>query len=97
MECQYFGGVVDRPFSGADDLDWREDEGDELSGHMYATVTESREQVTGFYRQVWEHSDATIQELPLDAPGTVPCWPEERMHPRCRPCSYTRSRRPPGT
>ena len=27
------------------------------------------------------HSDATIGELPLDAYGTVPWWPEERRHP----------------
>ena len=54
---------------------------DELSGHMYATAAESREQVTDFYRRVWAHSDATIGELPLDACGTVPWWPEERRHP----------------
>ncbi|KJY26210.1 DUF664 domain-containing protein, partial [Streptomyces sp. NRRL S-495] len=24
----------------------------------------------------WEHSDATINELPLDAPGNVPWWSE---------------------
>jgi hypothetical protein len=48
---------------------------------MYATATESREQVTDFYRRVWAHSDATIEELPLDACGTVPWWPEERRHP----------------
>jgi len=81
VECQYFGGVVDRPFSGEDELDWREDDDAELSGHMYATAAESREQVTGFYRRVWVHSDATIHELPLDARGTVPGWPEESRHP----------------
>jgi uncharacterized damage-inducible protein DinB len=81
VECQYFGGVVDRPFSGEDGLDWREDDDAELSGHMYATAAESREQVTDFYRQVWAHSDATIQELPLEARGTVPWWPDESRHP----------------
>jgi hypothetical protein len=48
---------------------------------MYATEAESRQRVTDFYRRVWAHSDATIQELPLDALGTVPWWPEERRHP----------------
>ena len=48
---------------------------------MYATAAESREQVTDFYRRVQAHSDATIGELPLDAYGTVPWWPEERRHP----------------
>ncbi len=78
VECGYFGPVVDRPFPGMDDLDWHEAE---LSGGMYASEAESREQVTEFYRRVWAHSDATIQELPLDARGTVPWWPEDNRHP----------------
>jgi uncharacterized protein DUF664 len=81
MECGYFGHVVDRPFPGEDDLDWHDDDDAELSGHKYATGAESREQVTDFYQQVWTHSDATIEELPLDARGTVPWWPAERRHP----------------
>ena len=81
VECGYFGGVVGRPFPGEEDLDWHEGDDTELSGDMYATEAESREQVTGFYRRVWAHSDATIQELPLDARGAVPWWPEERKHP----------------
>jgi len=81
VESGYFGGVVDRPLAGENDLDWHEDDDAELSGHMYATESESREQVTDFYRRVWAHSDATIEELPLTARGTVPWWPEERRHP----------------
>ncbi len=81
VESGYFGEVMDRPFPGEKDLDWREDDDAELSGHMYAAEGESRQQVTDFYRRVWAHSDATIQELPLDARGTVPWWPEERRHP----------------
>jgi uncharacterized damage-inducible protein DinB len=81
LEAQYFGSIVDRPFPGEDDLDWHGSGDDELSGHMYATSDESREQVTDFYRRVQAHSDATITELALDARGTVPWWPEERRHP----------------
>lgn len=81
VEMGYFGEVVGRPFPDADDLDWHDDAEAELSGGMYATEAESCEQVTGFYRRVWVHSDATIQQLPLDARGTVPWWPEERAHP----------------
>jgi len=81
VECGYFGEVMGRPFPGEHDLDWREDDDEELSGDMYATAAESREQVVGFYRRVQAHSDATIGELPLDARGTVPWWPEERRHP----------------
>jgi hypothetical protein len=72
VECQYFGDVVDRPFPGEHDLDWHEGDDAELSGHMYATEAESRELVTDFYRRVWAHADASIEELALDARGTVP-------------------------
>jgi hypothetical protein len=81
VECQYFGSVMDRPFPGENDLDWHEDDDSELSGHLYATAAESRQQVTDFYRRVQEHSDAAITELPLDARGTVSWWPQERRHP----------------
>jgi hypothetical protein len=27
------------------------------------------------YKRVWEHSDATIAALDIDAPGHVPWWP----------------------
>jgi Protein of unknown function (DUF664) len=81
LECRYFGEVVDRPFPGWHDLDWHDDDDAELSGHMYATATESREQVTDFYRRVWSHSDATIRDLPLDTRGTVPWWPQEVRYP----------------
>ena len=80
VECGYFGQVAGLPFPGEDDLDWRGDDA-ALGGGMHATAAESRERVTDFYRRVWAHSDATIQELPLDARGTVPWWPEERRHP----------------
>jgi hypothetical protein len=38
----------------------------------------SREQITGLYRRVWAHSDATIDALALDATGHVSWWPPER-------------------
>jgi uncharacterized damage-inducible protein DinB len=81
VDFMYFGLVLNRPFPGQDDLDWHEDDDAGLSSGMYATEAESREQVTDFYRRVWAHSDATIQELPLDARGTVPWWPEVSRHP----------------
>ena len=81
VDFMYFGLVLDRPFPGQDDLDWHEDNVAGLGSGMYATEAESREQVTDFYRRVWAHSDATIAELPLDARGTVPWWPEESRHP----------------
>lgn len=42
----------------------------------YATAAESPEGVIDLYRRVWAFADATIEELPLDARGHVPWWPE---------------------
>ena len=39
------------------------------------TEHESREKIIDFYYRTWAHSDATIQTLPIDAPGHVPWWP----------------------
>ena len=60
VECGYFGAVMGRPFPGEDDLDWHDGDDDELSGDMYATAAESREQVTDFYRRVQAHSDGAL-------------------------------------
>ncbi len=46
---------------------------------MWATPDESRQSIVGLYHRVWAHSDATIDELPLDAIGHVPWWPPERQ------------------
>jgi hypothetical protein len=80
VEWVYFSEVVDRPFPGRDDLDWTSGDG-ELNSEMYATETESRDQVTDYYRRVGAHADATIEELPLDAQGHVAWWPPEHSRP----------------
>lgn len=74
----YFGQTFDRPFP--EPLIWYAED-DDPTADMYATAEESREQVTGFYRRAWEHANATIEALPLEATGTVAWWPEERRHP----------------
>lgn len=71
VEARYFGEVFDRP-SPEPLCRWQDSDGSDL----WATEDETREQIIGFYRRTWEHSDATINELPLDAPGHVPWWPE---------------------
>ncbi|MFE9421967.1 DinB family protein [Kitasatospora sp. NPDC006697] len=43
----------------------------------WATAEESREFVTGVYRDAWRHADATLAALPLDTVGFVPWWPRE--------------------
>ncbi len=71
VEARYFGEVFDRP-SPEPLPRWQDHDGSDL----WATADETRDQIIGFYRCTWQHSDATIDELPLDAPGHVPWWPE---------------------
>ncbi|MDG5801964.1 DinB family protein [Streptomyces ossamyceticus] len=71
VEARYFGEVFDRP-SPEPLPRWQDHDGSDL----WASADETRDQIIGFYRRMWDHSDATINELPLDAPGHVPWWPE---------------------
>lgn len=73
VELGYFGDTFGRSFAGK--LPW--DESDPNSD-MFAAVEESREFITGLYRQAWAHADATIDVLALDAIGHVPWWPSDR-------------------
>jgi uncharacterized damage-inducible protein DinB len=75
VELGYFGAVFGRPVDEAQP--WLDD-GGEPNWDMWATAAESREQIVGMYRRAWEHTDATIGSLPLDAVGHVPWWREER-------------------
>jgi uncharacterized damage-inducible protein DinB len=76
VESGYFGEVFGRPFP--EPLPWFDDEDAEPNADMWATADESRDDIIGFYRRVWAHSDATIDSLPLDAVGRVPWWPDDR-------------------
>lgn len=69
VEARYFGEVFDRP-SPEPLPRWQDSDGSEL----WATEDETLDQILAFYRRTWEHSGATINELPLDAPGHVPWW-----------------------
>lgn len=80
-EIGYFGDTFGRPFG--EQLPWMVDVGDfdvealgpdVLLADLWATADESREMIVGLYRRVWAHSDATIEDLDLDAPGHVPWW-----------------------
>ncbi|MET9125454.1 DinB family protein [Streptomyces sp. NPDC004528] len=72
VEARYFGEVFDRP--SPEGLPRWQDHSD--GSDLWAAEDETRDQIIEFYRRTWEHSDATIDELPLDAPGHVPWWPE---------------------
>jgi hypothetical protein len=71
-ESRYFGEVFERPFP--EPLP-RWDDGRERGADMWATEHETRGEIIDRYRRVWEHSDATISALAIDAPGHVPWWP----------------------
>ena len=75
VEAGYFGDTFGRPFP--EPLPWIKDDA-ETNADMWATATESRDDIVGLYHRVWAHSDATIDALPLDALGQVPWWPSER-------------------
>ncbi len=72
-ELGYFGATFGRPWAGPELWDASDPASD-----MYAGPSQSREAITGLYRQAWAHSDATIETLPLDAVGHVPWWPPDR-------------------
>jgi hypothetical protein len=71
-EARYFGEVFGRPFP--EPLPRWDDEA-AADTDLWVTAEETREQIIGFYRRVWEHADATIDTLAIDAPGHVPWWP----------------------
>lgn len=75
-ESRYFGEVFDRPFP---ELLPRWDDADAHGTDMWATEHESRAEIVDRYRRVWEHSDATIAALSIDAPGHVPWWPRPNV------------------
>jgi uncharacterized damage-inducible protein DinB len=76
-ESGYLGAVFGRPFP--EDLPWMSEDAPENSD-MWATESETSEFIRELYRRVWQHSDATIAALDLDAPGVVPWWSPERRN-----------------
>ena len=71
-EAWYFGEVFERPFP--ERLPWWDEDADR-GADMWATEDEARVEIVERYKRVWEHSDATIAALDIDAPGHVPWWP----------------------
>jgi uncharacterized damage-inducible protein DinB len=77
VELGYFSDVFGRP-SGRP-LPWDVD-GADPDADMWATADESRDDIVELHRFSADHSDATIEALPLDAPGEVSWWkPENRQ------------------
>jgi hypothetical protein len=69
-EARYLGEIFDRPFPEPPPR-WQDADGSDL----WVTQDETREQIIRLYRRAWQHADATIIELSIDAPGHVPWWP----------------------
>ncbi|RZU49352.1 uncharacterized protein DUF664 [Krasilnikovia cinnamomea] len=69
VEAWYFGEVFGRPFPAPLGR-WQDADGSDL----WVSPTESRDQIIDFYQRAWVHAGATINDLPLDAPGHVPWW-----------------------
>ena len=73
-EADYFGHVFGRPFP--ESLPWLTDDA-EPNADMWATATESREEIVALYGRTSAHADATIDALDLDGQGHVPWWGDE--------------------
>jgi uncharacterized damage-inducible protein DinB len=76
VEMGYFGPTFGRPVPEVDP--WIQDD-IEPNADMWAAPEESREDVLALYRRAWAVTDATVEELPLDAPGSVSWWAPERQ------------------
>jgi Protein of unknown function (DUF664) len=75
VEAGYFGATFDRPFEPP--MPWWDDDA-EPNADMWATPDESRAYIVDFYKQVWAHSNATIDGHDLESIGRVPWWPADR-------------------
>ena len=72
VEIGYFGDTFGLRFP--DPPAWAAFDESDPNADLWVTPDQSREDIIGLYRRAWEHADATITELPLDAPGKVPWW-----------------------
>jgi len=75
LASEYFGTVFDRPFPEA--LPWLAEDA-EHNADMWAAAQETREGIVALYQRAWEHADATVEALGLDAAGRVPWWTGQR-------------------
>lgn len=77
VESGYLGDCLGRPSPLR--FPWVDDGSIWDGADMWVTADESRDYIVGLYRSAWTHSDASITELPLDAPAHVEWWPQERQ------------------
>ena len=77
VEAGYLGDCFGRPFP--EPLPWMLPDAPD-NADMWASADQSRESIVGLYHRVWAHSDATLADLSLDAPGQVAWWSEPRRN-----------------
>ena len=72
-EAHYLGSILGRPFP--EPLPRYDEPGFQNRDHLWVPAEESRQDVLDGYERACRHADATIDALPIDAPGFVPWWP----------------------
>ena len=77
VDVEYLGLVFDRPFPGPPS--WFDLDNVEPNTDLWATADETSESIIALYKRVWDHSNATIDALDLDAEGRVPWWENETV------------------
>lgn len=77
VEAGYFGPTFGRAFPSIDELVPTEAYDEDPQADWYATEDETKDGLIDLYRRVGAFVDATVEELPLDAPGRVPWWRPE--------------------
>jgi hypothetical protein len=76
LEYLYLGESFGRP--APETMSWIEDGSIWEGADMWAKPEESTDYITGLYRRACAHADSVIAALDLEAPGSVPHWPEDR-------------------
>ncbi|MET7281848.1 DinB family protein [Kribbella sp. NPDC005582] len=72
-EARYFGEIFERPFP--DPIPSFADPTFDSRDYLWVRPDESRADILNAYTRACLHADATIDALPIDAPGHVPWWP----------------------
>lgn len=79
IEAGYFAIAFDRPHGLT--MPWdAPDASHDDNLDMFAAADETMAGLLDWCARCFAHADAVIAELPIDAPGTVPWWPEDRRH-----------------
>lgn len=80
VEIGYFGPTFGREWPDTDDPSYLSLDvyDDDPQADWWVPAEISTAQLLDFYRRVWAFCDETFDAVPLDTPGRVPWWPEER-------------------